>query len=168
VVKPTQITASDRWSIGLYPCKVNPRYTEEGRPPKNPRKSNARSTPTRRFPSFPTLGKDATVLSTRLLERPHTAHPGSHLHYWEQTGRRISRVVAIKFPHWFIRYKAYRSHSRQALGTLNSLDQHHATRSRPNPLLLPHERVNITNLWFQHKHPISREQWVITRLLPYP
>jgi hypothetical protein len=25
-------------------------------------------------------------------------------------------------------------------------------------LLLPHERVNLTNLGFQHKHPISREQ----------
>jgi hypothetical protein len=32
VVKTTQITASDRRSIGLYTCKVNPRYTEESRP----------------------------------------------------------------------------------------------------------------------------------------
>jgi hypothetical protein len=115
VVKPTQITVSDRRSINLYPCKVNPRYTEEGRP-------SAVSTPTRRFPSFPKSGKDATVLSTRLLECPHTARPGSHLHYREQTGRRISSVVAIKFPHWFSRYQAYWSHSRRALGTFNSLN----------------------------------------------
>jgi hypothetical protein len=125
VVKPTQITASDRRSIDLYPYKVNPRYTEEGRP-------SAVSTPTRRFPSFPRLGTGATVLSTRLLERPHTAHPESYLHYWEQTGRSISRVVVIKSPHWFIRYYAYQSHSRQALGTFNSLNQHNATRSRLN------------------------------------
>jgi hypothetical protein len=35
VVKPTQITASDRRSIDLYPCKVNPRYTEEVDPKKS-------------------------------------------------------------------------------------------------------------------------------------
>jgi hypothetical protein len=56
------------------------------------------------IPVIPRLGKDATVLSTRLLERPHTARPGSHLHYRDQTGRSISRVVAITFLYWFIRY----------------------------------------------------------------
>jgi hypothetical protein len=35
VVKSTQITASDRRSIDLYPCKVNPRYTKESRPKKS-------------------------------------------------------------------------------------------------------------------------------------
>jgi hypothetical protein len=38
VVKPTLITASDRRSIDLYPCKVKPRYTEEV-DPKNSNKS---------------------------------------------------------------------------------------------------------------------------------
>jgi hypothetical protein len=54
---------------------------------------------TRQFPSFPILGTNATVLSTRLQERHHTARLGSHLHYRDQTGRSVSRVVAIKSPH---------------------------------------------------------------------
>jgi hypothetical protein len=68
VVKPIQITVSDRCSIDLYPCKVNPVYTEEGRPQSIQGKAIAGSTQKRRFPSYPRLGKDATVLSTRLLE----------------------------------------------------------------------------------------------------
>jgi hypothetical protein len=96
MVKPTQITVSDRRSID---CKVNPKYTEEGRPQRIRGKANAASTTTRRFSSIPRLRKDATVLSTRLLEHPHTARPGSHLHYRDQIRRNISRVVAIKFPH---------------------------------------------------------------------
>jgi hypothetical protein len=50
VVKPTQITASDRRSIDLYPCKVNPRYTEESRP-------SAVSTPNQAVPVIPQIRK---------------------------------------------------------------------------------------------------------------
>jgi hypothetical protein len=161
VVKPTQITASDRWSIDLYPFKVNPRYTEEGRP-------SAMSTPTRRFPISHSLGSDATNSGTRLSGGSNPTSPDSHSIPRVVSPETQPKRVAKKIPPRFRRYQAYRSHSRQALGTFNSLNQHNATRSRPNPLLLPHERVILTNLWFQQEYPISREQWVITRLVPCP
>jgi hypothetical protein len=71
VVKPTQITASDRRSIDLYPCKVNPKYTEEGRP-------SAVSTPTRQFPTSHSLGSDATYSGTQLSGGSNPTSPDSH------------------------------------------------------------------------------------------
>jgi hypothetical protein len=56
VVKPTQITASDRRSIDLYPCKVNPRYTEEV-DPKNSNKSKCRVYPDQAVPVIPQIRK---------------------------------------------------------------------------------------------------------------
>ena len=55
MVKPTQITASDRRSIDLYPCKVNPRYTEEGRPQKNPKKNKCGVYPDQAVPVTPQI-----------------------------------------------------------------------------------------------------------------
>ena len=55
MVKPTQITASDRRSIDLYPCKVNPRYTEQGRPQKNPKKNKCRVYPDQVVPVTPQI-----------------------------------------------------------------------------------------------------------------
>jgi hypothetical protein len=56
VVKPTQITASDRRSIDLYPCKVNPRYTEEV-DPKNSNKSKCGVYPDQAVPVIPQIRK---------------------------------------------------------------------------------------------------------------
>jgi hypothetical protein len=55
MVKPTQITASDRRSIDLYPCKVNPRYTEEV-DPKNSNKSKCGVYPDQAVPNIPQFG----------------------------------------------------------------------------------------------------------------
>jgi hypothetical protein len=51
----TQITASDRQSIDLYPCKVNPRYTEEV-DPKNSNKSKCGVYPDQAVPNIPQFG----------------------------------------------------------------------------------------------------------------
>jgi hypothetical protein len=56
VVKPTQITASDRRSIDLYPCKVNPRYTEEVDPKKS-NKSECGVYPDQAVPVIPQIRK---------------------------------------------------------------------------------------------------------------
>jgi hypothetical protein len=56
VVKPTQITASERRSIDLYPCKVNPRYTEEV-DPKNSNKSKCRVYPDQAVSVIPHIRK---------------------------------------------------------------------------------------------------------------
>jgi hypothetical protein len=56
VVKPTQITASDRRSVDLYPCKVNPRYTEEV-DPKNSNKSKCGVYPDEAVPVIPKIRK---------------------------------------------------------------------------------------------------------------
>jgi hypothetical protein len=56
VVKQTQITASDRRSIDLYPCKVNPRYTEEV-DPKNSNKSKCGVYPDQAVPVIPQIRK---------------------------------------------------------------------------------------------------------------
>jgi hypothetical protein len=55
VVKPTQITTSDRRSIDLYPYKVNPRYTEEI-DPKNSNKSKCGVYPVQAVPNILQFG----------------------------------------------------------------------------------------------------------------
>jgi hypothetical protein len=56
VVKPTQITVSDRRSIDLYPCKVNPRYKEESRPQET-NKSECGVYPDQAVPVIPQIRK---------------------------------------------------------------------------------------------------------------
>jgi hypothetical protein len=56
VVKSTQITASGRRSTDLYPCKVNPRYTEEV-DPKNSNKSKCGLYPDQAVPIIPRIRK---------------------------------------------------------------------------------------------------------------
>jgi hypothetical protein len=55
VVKLTQITASGRRSIDLYPCKVNPRYTKEV-DPKTSNKSKCGVYPDQAVPKIPQFG----------------------------------------------------------------------------------------------------------------
>jgi hypothetical protein len=56
VVKLPYITASDRRSIDLYPCKVNPRYTEEVDPKKS-NKSECRVYANQAVPAIPHIRK---------------------------------------------------------------------------------------------------------------
>jgi hypothetical protein len=103
----------DRQSIDLKPCKVN-LNTWQG----------ARTwTTTRRFLKVLGLGSNLTVLRTRLSGIPCKAPNITHVPPFPIASRvgDYSRLVIVSSRTGSLRYKTYRSHSRQVLSTFKSL-----------------------------------------------